>query len=66
MLSSNAVSAPLDSVLFTLLAFYGDTGWNIILQIIFADIVVKYLIAALLAVRGSGRVDCLTPGSLSD
>lgn len=66
VLSSNAVSVPLDSVLFTLLAFYGDMGWNMILQIIFADIVVKYLIAALLAVRGRGHEDRLTPGSLPD
>lgn len=66
VLSSNAVSVPLDSVLFTLLAFYGDMSWNMILQIIFADIVVKYLIAALLAVRGRGHEDRLTPGSLPD
>lgn len=31
VLSSNAVSVPLDSVLCTLLAFYGDMGWNMIL-----------------------------------
>ena len=66
VLSSNAVSVPLDSVLFTLLAFYGDMSWNMILQIIFADIVVKYLIAALLAVWGRGHEDRLTPGSLPD
>jgi len=59
VLSSNAVSVPLDSVLFTLLAFYGDMSWNMILQIIFADIVVKYLIAALPAVRGRGHEDRL-------
>ena len=34
-------------------------GWNMILQIIFADIVVKYLIAALPAVRGRGHEDRL-------
>ena len=66
VLSSNAVSVPLDSVLFTLLAFYGDMSWNMILQIIFADIVVKYLIAALLAVRGRGHEDRLTPRSQPD
>ena len=41
------------------LALYGDMGWNMILQIIFADIVVKYLIAALPAVRGRGHEDRL-------
>jgi len=61
VLSSNAVSVPLDSVLFTLLAFYGDMTWNMIFQIIFADIVVKYLIAALLAVRGRSHEDRLVP-----
>ena len=66
VLSSNAVSVPLDSVLFTLLAFYGSMSWNMIFQIIFADIVVKYLIAAALAVRGRGHDDRLIPESLPD
>ena len=51
VLASNAVSVPLDSVLFTLLAFWGDESTNFILQIIFADILAKYLIAALFAFR---------------
>ncbi|SEI84691.1 hypothetical protein SAMN04488058_10234 [Deinococcus reticulitermitis] len=51
VLSSNAVSVPLDSVLFTLLAFWGDLSPDMILQIIFADILAKYLIAALFALR---------------
>lgn len=51
VLSSNAVSVPIDSVLFTLLAFWGDMTPSFILQIIVADIVIKYAIAALLAVR---------------
>ncbi|SMB90280.1 VUT family protein [Deinococcus hopiensis] len=51
VLASNAVSVPLDSVLFTLLAFGGDESTNFILQIIFADILAKYLIAALFAFR---------------
>ena len=66
VLSSNAVSVPLDSVLFTLLAFLGDMTWNMIFQIIFADIVVKYLIAALLAVRGRNHVDRLVPTAVHD
>lgn len=51
VLTSNAVSVPLDSVLFTLLAFYGDMSNRDILQIIFADIIAKYVIAALFAFR---------------
>lgn len=66
VLSSNAVSVPLDSVLFTLLAFLGDMSWNMIFQIIFADIVVKYLIAAVLAVRGRGHEDRLVPTAVHD
>ena len=66
VLSSNAVSVPLDSVLFTLLAFFGAMTWNMIFQIIFADIVVKYLIAALLAVRGREHADRLVPTAMHD
>lgn len=51
VLTSNAVSVPLDSILFTLLAFYGDMSPRDILQIIFADILAKYTIAALFAFR---------------
>lgn len=51
VLTSNAVSVPLDSVIFTLLAFYGDMSTRDILQIIFADIIAKYAIAALFALR---------------
>ena len=51
VLASNAVSVPLDSVLFNLLAFWGDMPPAQIAQIIFADVVIKYLIAALFAIR---------------
>ncbi|WP_194165366.1 VUT family protein [Deinococcus terrestris] len=51
VLASNAVSVPLDSVLFTLLAFYGDMSSRDLTQIIFADILAKYTIAALFAFR---------------
>lgn len=51
VLASNAVSVPLDSVLFTLLAFWGDMSTRDIAQIIFADILAKYAIAALFALR---------------
>lgn len=51
VLSSNAVSVPIDSILFALLAFYGEMSARDVLQIIFADIIVKYLIALLIAFR---------------
>jgi len=49
VLVSNAVSVPLDSLAFTLLAFAGIMSAYDIAQIVYADIVGKYLIAALLA-----------------
>lgn len=51
VLASNAVSVPLDSVIFAVLAFWGDMSTRDVLQIIFADILAKYLIAALFAFR---------------
>ncbi|MBV7433983.1 VUT family protein [Cardiobacteriaceae bacterium TAE3-ERU3] len=51
VVASNAVSVPLDSVLFTLLAFYGDLSGAEIAQIIFADIAVKYSISLLFMLR---------------
>jgi len=49
VLLSNAVSVPLDSAAFTLLAFAGVMSAYDIVQIVYADILGKYLIAALLA-----------------
>jgi len=49
VLLSNAVSVPLDSAAFTLLAFAGVMSAYEIVQIVYADILGKYLIAALLA-----------------
>ena len=50
--SSNAVSAPLDTVLFTLLAFWGQpyatAGW--LTQVIVTDVLVKYAAGILAAV----------------
>ncbi|MDG6881838.1 hypothetical protein A6A21_04825 [Phocoenobacter uteri] len=51
VLSSNALSVPLDSVLFTFLAFYGILPLTEIWQIIYADIVVKYAIAMLFVTK---------------
>ena len=47
-LSSNAVGVPLDSAAFTLLAFWGVMGPAVMAQIIFADILAKFLIAAIM------------------
>lgn len=51
VLASNAVSVPLDSVIFNLLAFWGDMPTGQIVQIIYADILAKFLIAAVFAFR---------------
>lgn len=50
-LTSNVVSVPLDSFLFTFMAFYGmeEFPLSMLWEIIFADVVVKYAIAALVA-----------------
>ncbi len=48
-LSSNAISIPLDTVLFTLLAFYGDMSNTDIAKIVWADILFKTIIAGGLA-----------------
>jgi uncharacterized PurR-regulated membrane protein YhhQ (DUF165 family) len=70
--SSNAVSAPLDTVLFTLLAFWGQSyataGW--MTQVIVTDVLVKYLaglfaalgmLALLRSVWPEARMDDLPP-----
>lgn len=49
VLASNAVSVPLDSLAFTLLAFAGSMSTLVIAQIVFADILGKYFIAAAIA-----------------
>ncbi|RIY34157.1 hypothetical protein CKF54_01625 [Psittacicella hinzii] len=49
--TSNSISVPLDSCLFTFLAFWGNPEFplSFMLQIIYADIVIKYIIAAVVA-----------------
>lgn len=49
-LSSNAISIPLDTLLFTLLAFYGELSSADMAKIIWADLLFKTLIAGALAV----------------
>ncbi|MCS6840473.1 MAG: VUT family protein [Roseiflexus sp.] len=46
VLSSNALSAPLDTMLFTMLAFYGVWSNDLIASVIIGDSLVKYAIAA--------------------
>ena len=68
VLSSNAVSAPLDTILFTVLAFAGapfaTLGWMI--QVIVTDVVVKYgsgLVTALLLLPGRNDDADAGPGA---
>ncbi|CAM4329206.1 VUT family protein [Kerstersia similis] len=49
VLASNAVSVPLDSTAFTVLAFAGAMSVYDMTQIIYADVIGKFLIAAVLA-----------------
>ena len=51
VLASNAVSVPLDSVIFTLLAFYGAMSTREMAEIVFADVLAKFVIAAVFAIR---------------
>jgi uncharacterized PurR-regulated membrane protein YhhQ (DUF165 family) len=51
VLSSNAVSVPLDSSIFTIVAFLGVAGYDAItmLQIVQADLIFKFLVGTTLA-----------------
>lgn len=51
VLSSNAVSVPLDSSIFTIVAFFGVAGYDAItmLQIVQADLIFKFLVGTILA-----------------
>ena len=51
VLSSNAVSVPLDSITFTVVAFAGEVGYDLatMAQIVEADLLFKFGIGALLA-----------------
>jgi uncharacterized PurR-regulated membrane protein YhhQ (DUF165 family) len=56
VLSSNAVSVPLDSSIFTIVAFFGVEGYDAItmLQIVQADLVFKFLVGTVLALIKTG------------
>ncbi len=49
--TSNAVSIPLDSIIFTLIAFAGTLGLAAMSEIVFADIVAKTVVGLLVAVQ---------------
>jgi len=51
VLSSNAVSVPLDSSIFTIVAFFGVAGYDAftMLQIVQADLIFKFLVGTILA-----------------
>ena len=55
--ASNAVSAPLDSIIFTMVAFYGADFFpqELLVPVIFGDTIVKYVIGAALAAAKAGR-----------
>ena len=56
VLSSNAVSVPLDSSIFTIVAFLGVAGYDAItmLQIVQADLIFKFLVGTVLALIKTG------------
>ncbi len=49
VISSNSASVPLDSVLFNIVAFAGIFSPMLLVQIIFGEVVIKYVISALYA-----------------
>lgn len=56
---SNAVSVPLDSLLFNVIAFAGDLPASTIASLVFGDIVIKFAIGAVFALYRS-KQDALT------
>lgn len=51
VITSNLISVPLDSILFSILAFIGILSFDNIVQIIVTDVIVKYLISILFALQ---------------
>jgi uncharacterized PurR-regulated membrane protein YhhQ (DUF165 family) len=50
VVSSNAISVPLDTILFTCIAFLGVFPAIVLFEIIYADIIVKYAVGLMIAV----------------
>lgn len=59
VLTSNAISIPLDSLFFNLVAFAGVAGFppRVLVSIIFGEIVVKFLVGAVAAIWRGRQVD---------
>jgi len=55
VLNSNAVSVPMDSILFNVVAFAGIFSPMLLVQIIFGELVIKYSISALYALVPRGE-----------
>ena len=56
VLTSNAVSIPLDSLFFNLVAFLGVCDARMLVALIFGEIVVKFLVGAVAAIwKGRGQ-----------
>jgi len=49
VLSSNAISIPVDTLLFTIIAFWGDLSTTDIIALLIGDTIVKYVISFLVA-----------------
>jgi len=47
--SSNAISVPLDTLLFTFIAFWGVFPVPVLIEIIYADILIKYAVGIVVA-----------------
>jgi uncharacterized PurR-regulated membrane protein YhhQ (DUF165 family) len=57
VVSSNTISVPLDTVLFTCIAFLFVFPLSMLVEIIFADIVVKFAVGLVIAIgRRNGRI----------
>jgi uncharacterized integral membrane protein (TIGR00697 family) len=54
---SNAISIPLDSLLFNLIAFAGVFPLSMLAAIVFGEIVTKFSVGAVIALFRSGRDD---------
>jgi uncharacterized PurR-regulated membrane protein YhhQ (DUF165 family) len=61
--SSNAVSIPLDTVLFTMVAFAGELSTPEILALLVGDTIVKYIIGIVVALGRDSRGSSLNSSS---
>lgn len=59
--SSNAISIPLDSILFNFIAFFGVFSMSMLVAIIFGEIVTKFVMGILVALFGFFKKDDISP-----